>query len=124
MSLSVTCLKTKKLHTLAGTDLYYRENILSLWIHNNNATTYGLNSFSYFSAKQWNALPDFFRVDSFCLTYLNLKLQIVNNIFFSFLDFYVLIIINIILLLLLIMLLMYIKNIFLYYFHVVSARRY
>ena len=50
------------------------------------------NSFSYFSAKQWNALPDFFRtsffadfktkiqdvsylhVDSFCLTYLNLKL--------------------------------------------------
>ena len=23
-------------------------------------TTYGLNSFSYFSVKQWNALPDFF----------------------------------------------------------------
>ena len=35
----------------------------------------------------------------FCLTYLNLKLWIVNNIFFSFLFFfYVLIIINIILL--------------------------
>ena len=90
------------------------------------ATTYGLNSFSYFSAKQWNALPDFFRtsfyadfktkntgcylhVDSFCLTYLNLKLGIVNNISFSFfLFFYVLIIFNIISLLLLTMHLMYI----------------
>ena len=28
-------------------------------------TTYGLNSFSYFSAKQWNALPDFFRTTFF-----------------------------------------------------------
>ena len=28
-------------------------------------TTYGLNSFSYFSAKQWNALPDFFRTSFF-----------------------------------------------------------
>ena len=61
-------------------------------------TTYGLNSFSYFSAKQWNALPDSFRnsffadfksklkyrvflyVDSFCLYILILKT--VNNIFF------------------------------------------
>ena len=28
-------------------------------------TTYGLNSFSYFSAKQWNALPDFFSTSFF-----------------------------------------------------------
>ena len=28
-------------------------------------TTYDLNSFSYFSAKQWNALPDFFRTTFF-----------------------------------------------------------
>ena len=28
-------------------------------------TIYGLNSFSYFSAKQWNALPDFFRTSFF-----------------------------------------------------------
>ena len=28
-------------------------------------TTYGLNSFSYFSVKQWNALPDFFRTSFF-----------------------------------------------------------
>ena len=28
-------------------------------------TTYGLNSFSYFSAKQWNALPYFFRTSFF-----------------------------------------------------------
>ena len=25
-----------------------------------------VNSFSYFSAKQWNALPDFFRTSFFC----------------------------------------------------------
>ena len=45
-------------------------------------TTYGLNSFSYFSVKQWNALPDFFRTSFFAdfkikiqeFTYLNLKL--------------------------------------------------
>ena len=29
-------------------------------------TTYSLNSFSYSSAKQWNALPDFFRTSFFC----------------------------------------------------------
>ena len=28
-------------------------------------TTYGLNSFFYFSAKQWNALPDVFRARFF-----------------------------------------------------------
>ena len=28
-------------------------------------TTYGLNSFSYFSAKQWNAMSDFFRTSFF-----------------------------------------------------------
>ena len=28
-------------------------------------TTLGLNSFSYFSAKQWNAVPDFFRITFF-----------------------------------------------------------
>ena len=59
-------------------------------------TTYGLKSLSYFSAKQWNALPDSFRnsflqnlrlkyrvflyVDSFCLYILILKT--VNNTFF------------------------------------------
>ena len=34
---------------------------------NRHATqaTDGLNSFSYFSAKQWNALPDFFRTSFF-----------------------------------------------------------
>ena len=44
-------------------------------------TTYGLNSFSYFSVKQWNALPDFFILVFFAdfkikiqeFTYLNLK---------------------------------------------------
>ena len=61
-------------------------------------TTYGLNSFSYFSAKQWNALLDFFRTSFLqtlrpkyrmlpsCKLFLLvlLKLKIVNNIFFSF----------------------------------------
>ena len=28
-------------------------------------TTYGLNAFSFFSAKQWNALPNFFRTSFF-----------------------------------------------------------
>ena len=28
-------------------------------------TSYGLNSFSYFSAKQWNALPDYIRTSDF-----------------------------------------------------------
>ena len=45
-------------------------------------TACGLNSFSYFSVKQWNALPDFFRTSFFAdfkikiqeFTYLNLKL--------------------------------------------------
>ena len=54
-------------------------------------TTYGLNSFSYVSVKRWNTLPDFFRTSFFAdfktkiqeFTYLNLKLWIVNNIFFS-----------------------------------------
>ena len=32
--------------------------------------TYGLNSFSYFSAKQWNAVPDFFHT-SFLAYFLN-----------------------------------------------------
>ena len=56
-------------------------------------TTFGLNFFSYFSAKQWNALPGYFRESffaefktkiqdvtfkgiMFCLTYLNLRLRI------------------------------------------------
>ena len=33
--------------------------------YSKRATTYGLNSFSYFSAKQWNASPGFFRTSFF-----------------------------------------------------------
>ena len=39
--------------------------ILSLGKPKTMVLTYGLNSFSYFSAKQWNALPEFFRTSFF-----------------------------------------------------------
>ena len=56
----------------------YMKNMFSLWsssydlrgnyilsLSKPKTTTYGLNSFSYFSAKQWNASPGFFRTSFF-----------------------------------------------------------
>ena len=79
----------KNMFSLRSSSYDLRGNYI-LSLSKPKTTTYGLNSFSYFSAKQWNALPDFFRtsflqtlrpnrgcylhVDSFCLTDLNLKL--------------------------------------------------
>ena len=37
--------------------------------------TYDLNCFSYFSAKQWNALPDFFRTSFYFFLRLKNKIQ-------------------------------------------------
>ena len=76
-------------------------------------TTYGLNSFSYFSAKQWTALPDFFRT-SFLQT-LRLKHRALPFLKFSFVCFFLLLIIVIILL----SFIMYLT-----YFQVGSAQRY
>ena len=76
-------------------------------------TTYGLNSFSYFSAKQWTALPDFFRT-SFLQT-LRLKYRALPFLKFSFVCFFLLLIIVIILL----SFIMYLT-----YFQVGSAQRY
>ena len=76
-------------------------------------TTYGLNSFSYFSAKQWTALPDFFRT-SFLQT-LRLKYRALPFLNFSFVCFFLLLIIVIILL----SFIMYLT-----YFQVGSAQRY
>ena len=76
-------------------------------------TTYGLNSFSYFSAKQWTALPDFFRT-SFLQT-LRLKYRALPFLQFSFVCFFLLLIIVIILL----SFIMYLT-----YFQVGSAQRY
>ena len=76
-------------------------------------TTYGLNSFSYFSAKQWTALPDFFRT-SFLQT-LRLKYRALPFLKFSFVCFFFLLIIVIILL----SFIMYLT-----YFQVGSAQRY
>ena len=76
-------------------------------------TTYGLNSFSYFSAKQWTALPDFF-LTSFLQT-LRLKYRALPFLKFSFVCFLLLLIIVIILL----SFIMYLT-----YFQVGSAQRY
>ena len=76
-------------------------------------TTYGLNSFSYFSAKQWTALPDFLRT-SFLQT-LRLKYRALPFHKFSFVCFFFLLIIVIILL----SFIMYLT-----YFQVGSAQRY
>ena len=76
-------------------------------------TTYGLNSFSYFSAKQWTALPDFFRT-SFLQT-LRLKYRALPFLKFSFVCLLLLLIIVIILL----SFIMYLT-----YFQVGSAQRY
>ena len=76
-------------------------------------TTYGLNSFSYFSAKQWTALPDFFRT-SFLQT-LRLKYRALPFLKFSFVCFFLLLFIVIILL----SFIMYLT-----YFQVGSAQRY
>ena len=69
----------------------YMKNMFSLWsssydlrgnyilsLSKPKTTTYGLNSFSYFSAKQWNALPDFFRT-SFFLQALRLKYRMLPS---------------------------------------------
>ena len=56
----------------------YMKNMFSLWSSSNDlrgnyilslskpkTTSYGHNSFSYFSAKQWNALPDYIQTSDF-----------------------------------------------------------
>ena len=50
----------KNMFSLRSSSYDLRGNYI-LSLSKPKTTTYGLNSFSYFSAKQWNALPDFFR---------------------------------------------------------------
>ena len=55
----------KNLFSLRSSSYDLRGNYI-LSLSKPKTTTYGLNSFSYFSAKQWNALPDFFSYQFFC----------------------------------------------------------
>ena len=48
----------KNMFSLRSSSYDLRGNYI-LSLSKPKTTTYGLNSFSYFSAKQWNALPDF-----------------------------------------------------------------
>ena len=50
----------KNMFSLRSSSYDLRGNYI-LSLSKPKTTTYGLNSFSYFSAKQWTALPDFFR---------------------------------------------------------------
>ena len=54
----------KNMFSLRSSSYDLRGNYI-LSLSKRKTTTYGLNSFSYFSAKQWNALPDFFRTSFF-----------------------------------------------------------
>ena len=54
----------KNMFSLQSSSYDLRGNYI-LSLSKPKTTTYGLNSFSYFSAKQWNALPDFFRTSFF-----------------------------------------------------------
>ena len=54
----------KNMFSLRSSSYDLRGNYI-LSLSKPKTTTYGLNSFSYFSAKQWNALPDFFRTSFF-----------------------------------------------------------
>ena len=79
----------KNMFSLRSSSYDLRGNYI-LSLSKPKTTTYGLNSFSYFSAKQWNALPNFFRSSFFagpkyrmlpsCRFFLpdKLKLKVVN----------------------------------------------
>ena len=54
----------KNMFSLRSSSYDLRGNYI-LSLSKPKTTTYGLNSFSYFSAKQWNALLDFFRTSFF-----------------------------------------------------------
>ena len=54
----------KNMFSLRSSSYDLRGNYI-LSLSKPKTTTYGLNSFSYFSAKQWNALPDFFPTSLF-----------------------------------------------------------
>ena len=102
----------KNMFSLRSSSYDLRGNYI-LSLSKPKTTTYGLNSFSYFSAKQWTALPDFFRT-SFLQT-LRLKYRALPFLNFSFVCFFLLLIIVIILL----SFIMYLT-----YFQVGSAQRY
>ena len=102
----------KNMFSLRSSSYDLRGNYI-LSLSKPKTTTYGLNSFSYFSAKQWTALPDFFRT-SFLQTF-RLKYRALPFLKFSFVCFFLLLIIVIILL----SFIMYLT-----YFQVGSAQRY
>ena len=54
----------KNMFSLRSSSYDLRGNYI-LSLSKPKTTTYGLNSFSYFSAKKWNALPDFIRTSIF-----------------------------------------------------------
>ena len=54
----------KNMFSLRSSSYDLRRNYI-LSLSKPKTTTYGLNSFPYFSAKQRNALPDFFRTSFF-----------------------------------------------------------
>ena len=54
----------KNMFSLRSSSYDLRGNYI-LSLSKPKTTTYGLNSFSYFSAKQWNTLPDFSRTSFF-----------------------------------------------------------
>ena len=54
----------KNMFSLRSSSYDLRGNYI-LSLSKPKTTTYGLNSFSYFSAKQWNAMSDFFRTTFF-----------------------------------------------------------
>ena len=83
----------KNMFSLRSSSYDLRGNYI-LSLSKPKTTTYGLNSFSYFSAKQWTALPDFFRT-SFLQT-LRLKYRALPFLKFSFVCFFLLLIIVII----------------------------
>ena len=54
----------KNMFSLRSSSYDLRGNYI-LSLSKPKTTTYGRNFFSYFSAKQWNAPPDFFRTSQF-----------------------------------------------------------
>ena len=81
----------KNMFSLRSSSYDLRGNYI-LSLSKPKTTTYGLNSFSYFSAKKWNALPDFFRT-SFLQT-LRLKYRMLPSCRFFLLDILKLKIVN------------------------------
>ena len=57
---SVIFLLMWKIFSLWSSSYYFHGNYI-LSLSKPKIMTYGLNSFTYFSSKQWSALPDFFR---------------------------------------------------------------